>query len=242
VTAADAEEYQALISRLLDLQAPEDEEGEFQPLEIGLSPQASDQLFALKAVLEPRLGPGCDLAPMQDWVNKHFGRVLRTVGLLHLAGLPQERLKDLTVVSGDEMERAIAIGAYDLSHARRAFASMAEPEDMADARAVLAWINRRGLTEFKERDAHRALEHRFPRVEGLRRGLAVLQERSYVRPRQEERERTGKGGRPGSPVYEVHPDLSGGLRPTEPTERTEPPPKDAGDDERAAIQGEGGGC
>lgn len=229
-SAADVDAYAALIHRLLDIEAPESEEGEYVPLPIGLSPQAYGLLKGLKATIEPRLGPGGDLAPMQDWVNKHWGRVLRVAGLLHLAGLPVGQGQAESSISGGEMERALLIGQYDLEHSRRAFASMAEPEEMAAARAVLEWLSRKGITLFKERDAHRALEHRFPRVEDLRRAMDVLEERSYVRRQHTgEGQQNARGGRPPSPVFEVHPEVrsngSPGTQPTEPTE-----PQAAGDE------------
>jgi hypothetical protein len=72
-----------------------------------------------------------------------------------------------------------------------------------DAKFVLAWVARKGLDSFSERDAFEGTKGRFKKVDALRPALALLINHGYVRPLGTDA-RTGPGRRP-SPVYQVNP-------------------------------------
>src|SRR5262249_1263997 len=106
-------------------------------------------------------------------------------------------------VSGTVMERAVRFGHYAIAHARAAFAEMGADPIVEDAKYVLAWARRHGVTSFKERELFEGTKGRFQRVETLRPVLMLLVSHNYIRQRPSQG-RQGPG-RPPSPVYEVNP-------------------------------------
>jgi hypothetical protein len=67
------------------------------------------------------------------------------------------------------------------------------------ARRVWAWVGRKGLTEFCERDAQRGTHARV--AKDVKAALAQLCERGLIRARP----MSPTGGRPSSPRYDVRP-------------------------------------
>jgi hypothetical protein len=84
---------------------------------------------------------------------------------------------------------------------------MAADPDVEMARRVWAWIERKGVRNFSQRDAGRALHTQAADVV---RALAILVERHLVR---EQPSATSTAGRPAGPTYAVNPrGLRSGLR------------------------------
>lgn len=174
-----------------------------------LSGEAKNRHRDFMRELEPRLGPKGDLSAIADWAGKHAGAVGRIVGLLHLA----EARADDERVSAETMSRALSIGRYLIQHAQAAFAEMGADPETEGAQRILAWLKRTATEVFTRRDAHQALRATFRQAADLDAPLTALEERGYIR-RREEAERPGPGRR-RSQAYEVHPILSQSSQSTE---------------------------
>src|SRR5262249_9103764 len=74
-----------------------------------------------------------------------------------------------------------------------------------NAKHVLAWIQRKRVDRFSERDAYQGTKGRFKKVAELRPTLELLVSHGHIRecPRPQQR----GPGRPPGIEYEVHPDL-----------------------------------
>ncbi len=185
------------------------------PAAIPFTAEADRVLLAFEERIEPRLGPGGDLAHIADWGAKLAGAAARIAGLLHLGA--NVRTGWGQPVQAEAVERAITLADYFALHALATFDLMNVDQLIAEARAVADWLV--GREEFTRRDVHRAFEARFPKVADIDPVLELLEDHGWVR-RQEPPPPGEKGGRPPSPVYAVNPLIV----PTEPTQPTEPPP------------------
>lgn len=176
-----------------------------QPLILTLDRDAAERFRAFRAALEPRRGPGGDLATISGWASKLDGAVARIAALLYLA----IRLEDGFggPIGEQAMAAAVAIGGYLIQHALIAFDAMGADEHRADAQAILDWTQRDGLHHFGRRAAQRALHRRFPRVADIEPALQLLVEHGFIRP-------LDRAPHPGSPamiyaIYRSHPPVSG---------------------------------
>jgi replicative DNA helicase len=164
-----------------------------------MSEDADRARARLQLELEPRLGPDGDLHAIGDWAGKFIGAVCRIAGVLHVAdhALALDALPDQICV--ETFNRAAEIGRYFLAHARAAFDAMGADEDTELAKRVWAWVCRKSVSEFSERDARRAT-HSTP--ESISGAMAKLVSRNLVRsgPPPE-----STGGRPASQSYQVSP-------------------------------------
>jgi replicative DNA helicase len=176
------------------------------PAVLVLSPEAGEVILQAERDLEPRLAEHTgDLAGIVDWASKLIGAVVRIAGLLHLAGDVERGWS--TPISADTAGRALRIGHYFTAHALATFDAMGADPQVADARVVLAWLERTKPQEFTKRVLFSAVSRsRFKKVGDLDPSLDLLEQHGYIR-RKPEPERTGPGRRP-SPTYEVHPTLA----------------------------------
>jgi replicative DNA helicase len=136
-------------AKLLELAASERPEGSDE-LVLSLTAEAAELLRREAVKLDRRCGFGGDLSGMKDWASKWRGLVARIAGLIYMAEHPQhEGMIDVPTV-----DRALAIGAYALEHARHAL-EHAMTTDPAEERARLlleslqdaaAWRGRPGVT------------------------------------------------------------------------------------------------
>jgi hypothetical protein len=148
--------------------------------------------------VERALREGERLASLREWGSKHPGRVARLCGILHLAthdGVGSGFIAPATI------RAAVTLGEYFEVHALLAYDLLATIPELANARAVVRWLQRKQLSTFSVRDAHHALQHRFPTVAMLLPCLELLVEYGYTRPLPLP---IGKPGRP-SPQFAVHP-------------------------------------
>jgi hypothetical protein len=112
------------------------------------------------------------------------------------------------------IHNAICLIDYFKNHARRARSILRGAiDENSDGRAILAWVNRKGLDSFTERDAKRNFPGRFandPRA--LAAALEWLVARRCVRPGVGTPKAPGTPGRAASPSYDVNPDLAPACR------------------------------
>lgn len=160
------------------------------------------------ATVRPRFRPGTgDLAHMTDWGGKYVGAVLRIAALLHLA----EHFRDGwdRPISLATFQNARQIGEYFTVHAQAAYDAIGADPAVADARALLEWIERTAMTQFSARDVLSSLR-RFKKVADLDPGLRILESHGWIR-RIPTAPKTGRGRKAG-PLYETHPDTTSATR------------------------------
>lgn len=173
------------------------------------TPDARAKLIAYQKALEPRLAPTGDLGHISDWSAKLVGHVARLAGLLHLAA--DVRHGAQKAVGAGTVDDAITIAGYLITHALIAFDAMQSSRARLDAQAVLAWIDRKAVSSFSQREVHHGLQHRFANAEELKEALGLLEGNGYIR-RAIPPEGITRRGRPPGPKYQVNPlnpDLTG---------------------------------
>ena len=189
------------------------------PAVIPLTPAANDVVLHLEETLEPRLHPDHgDLAPIVDWASKYIGATIRIAGLLHLAADPHHGWTH--PITADTITAAARAGTYYLGHALATFDLMGTDPLIDNAHHILDWITRTNTAQFTRRDAFTALKSaRFRKVTDLDPALDLLDQHGYIRTTTPPAPKPA-GGRPPSPIYEVHPRSAEPAQPAQPHART----------------------
>jgi hypothetical protein len=185
---------------------------------VRLSAAALDVLHAYEAELEPELADGARLEAIRDWAGKACGQAVRVAALLELAA----RAEDGRPLTGEPigpwaMESAVRLMRALTTHALAVLAPM-------DGRSsLLAYVLRRAvelpqgstLRDLYERTKGRAAIESMTDLEPL---VTDLAERGCLRLQL----RPSSGGRPPSPVVEIHPALTESIRKSRTSTPTEP--------------------
>jgi hypothetical protein len=175
------------------------------PAVLQLTPEAGAVLVAFQEHLEPKFAAGGSLGHMTDWAGKLAGAAARIAGLLHLAQHLDRGHS--TPVPADTMRAAVTLARYFTAHAIAVFARMGATAAEERAVALLDVLKANRWTEVTRRDLFTKLNRTdFPTVADLEPVVALLEDHGYLRIIQPER--TGARGRPPSPRYLIHPDLS----------------------------------
>ena len=106
----------------------------------------------------------------------------------------------------EDVRGAICLVDYFKSHFQRVNHRMTAGTGSREARVVLAWIVRKQVSEFRERDVRQDLRRRFADPESLESVLALLTKAGAIRPKIEAENPHRKGPKP-SQAYEVNPTL-----------------------------------
>lgn len=135
-----------------------------------------------KTALEPWLvfseeieigqGEGGQYEPIADWTSKLPGAAARLAAVFQLA----ETGLGAKAVEIDAVENALKLCRLLIPHAEAAFAMLGADDTDTDALAVLRWIQANRLRGFSIREAQRAMQSRFRKVDRLRGALAALRE------------------------------------------------------------------
>ena len=193
--------WERVVNHLLNLPWALDEHNEKIPYTIQLEPAAYGlwKLFAEK--IEEKLRPGGEFEHMTDWAGKFPGQAIRIAGLFHVATVEKPHS---TLLSGDTMQNALNLALILADHAKAAFTLMGTDSSQECAKAILRWILRDRVERFSARDAFEKVKGRFQKMEQIRFGLSLLEERFFIFPVAE----TCQGpGRKPSPNYTVNPHL-----------------------------------
>ncbi|WP_021593485.1 DUF3987 domain-containing protein [Actinomadura welshii] len=207
VSAHAAHTYERTLTDLvLSLRRFGDPDG--TPVALTFTGEAQEAVIDLLEATEPRFRPGSgDLAHMTDWGGKLVGAVVRIAALLHLAKHLRDgygRPIDLAT-----FREACQLGEYFTAHAQAAYDAIGADPAVNHARTVLDWARRTETTRFTARDLMRGpLKNRARKVADLEPVLRVLQTHGWIR----QIPGTRTGGRPTSPAFETHPDLSEDFR------------------------------
>jgi uncharacterized protein DUF3987/DnaB helicase-like protein len=191
-------DYEAMINRIWSLPRPADPEA-IPALRI--EDDALEVWTGAHNAIERGLGEGGALYHIRAWAKKHPSRVARIAGLLHLvtsSGCTPWAMP----INVDTVKKAVEIGDYMLEHAKAAYSIMRDPPEVALARKLLRWIERRRLIEFTLRDCHQ--HHRWVgSPHELLPGLRILEGRGFIRTKPA-RERHDPGREPGQ-AWAVNP-------------------------------------
>jgi hypothetical protein len=202
VPAEIREDWNGLLRRLAD-----EVKSRSGPVVLELDDEAQEDWHTWCSTVEPRLHPDTgDLRHCVDWGSKAQAHVARLTALLHVAG--EQPLE--TPVVADTLWSAITLWEYFTTHAKRAFATMIEAEELRIARKILRWIERAGVEQFTQREAHRGVEGGIvSNTDDLKKGLAALADRGYIRllPAIASVLSANLVGRPIGPSYDVNPSL-----------------------------------
>ncbi|WP_107357945.1 YfjI family protein [Streptomyces agglomeratus] len=176
------------------------------PAVLQLTPEANKALAAYERRQEPRLRKrGGDLGHIRNWAAKLGGATCRLAGLLHLATHTENG--HTQPITADTMRDAVKLSDYFTGHALAVFDLMGADHTANRAHAVLELLRTQQWSEVSRRDLMVKLSRsEFPTVADLDPALNLLEDHGYVRC--QPAVRTGGRGRPPSPRYLIHPQLS----------------------------------
>lgn len=194
--------YSAKVKSLLNMPWALDADGKPTSYVLKPAPDAYQEWKAFYQDVERELGPGGEFELMADWAGKLHGAVMRLAGLLHL--VEHDTPHDHHICLGT-MRQAIALAAVLTEHARAAFALMGADPDIECAKHILAWLVDRRIESFQAREAFQQVKGRYPKMEAVKAGLSVLEERNYISSGPEAERIPGRRGRTPSPGYVVNP-------------------------------------
>ncbi len=197
--------WAVLLGGLAGLPVPGDE----GPRVLTLGAEGRELFNRFEQEIEPRLHPEQgDLAAagVADWAAKLLGATARVAALLHLA---EHGPTSPPTISHDTITGAVTIAEHAISHALAAFDVMGARTDLEPARRLLRALTGSGKGTFSERDAHRLVDRQahLGKIDAVRGALATLSEYGWARPQDGEAADRPKGGRPPSPLWELHPQL-----------------------------------
>ncbi|QLA21249.1 DUF3987 domain-containing protein [Desulfolutivibrio sulfoxidireducens] len=197
---AIADAWKATVSRILSLPWTVGEHGKDTAHVVSLEPGAYAQWKEFAGAVETELRPGGEFEHMTDWAGKFPGQAVRLAGLFHVAVDPEPHRHPL---AGDTMRAALLVAGILAEHAKAAYSLMGSNPAMECARSILRWIVRDHVERFTGRDALRIVRGRFSTMEMVNPGLALLEERAFIR-QTDAASRNGPGRKP-SAVYVVNP-------------------------------------
>jgi hypothetical protein len=184
-----------------------EDSGELRPHFVGFDQQA-------KAAYVAWYNAHCEESESLDMPPAHVGvwskmrayclRFALILSRLRLAMDPECTELAKAPVSLRDVQGAIELVGYFKNHFARINHRMTGGTGSRDAWAVLAWAERKGLTEFRERDVRKDLVRRFPSPGDLQPALSALMEAGAIRPKMEPEDPHRKGRKP-TPAYEVNP-------------------------------------
>lgn len=211
--------YSRVIRSILDLPeaTTEDDPGARHPLLI--TGEAWDVWAAEADDVERRQAEGEDLVGIRDWASKLAGAVARIAGSFHLVQEAVNKTPWDKPISVETVAAAWKVGHYLIPHALAVFGQLGADPDQAQARMLLAWVERRGWLKHRDKaeqlldgDLFTAYEcfrsHQgVGKQNALSPGLNILCERNYIRL--EDGAKNPNGGRPKSQTYRVNPAIYG---------------------------------
>jgi hypothetical protein len=200
VPLALVEAWRQSVHRLLALPWAINENGAKTAYRLGLDPAAYALWGQFAGMVETELRPGGQFEFMTDWAGKFPGQAVRLAGLFHVATAPEPHK---CVIAPETMQSALAVAAILAEHAKAAFGLMGTDPAQDCARAILRWIMRDRVTGFTARDALRCVRGRYPTMEKVNAGLAILEDRAFIFEATGE-PRKGPGRKPSS-AYIVNP-------------------------------------
>lgn len=200
--------YANKVHGLLALPWALDSDGKPVPYVLQIAPDAYREWADFHRDVETKLRPGGELELIADWGGKLHGAAVRLAGLLHLV---EHDAPHLHPIGLGTMQQALGLATVLTEHAKAAFALMGADPDIECAKHILAWIVDRRVDAFQAREAFEKVKGRYSKMELVKAGLSILEERAYIFPAQVPAREPGKVGRSPSPGYSVNPLAFGGA-------------------------------
>lgn len=174
-------------------------EWEHEDTTLTLSTEAFSILEDLHNSIEPQIAEMAE--PLQEWIGKYRGIVVRIAALLYLAKTEGK----VGEIDAESMRNAVSIAEYFRGQAECVFTSYVEPKPTQDARYIFTKLMSDSFKQFREQRSISRRElydkvkcSRFPNVESLLEGLQELEQRGYIC---QETIQTGKKGRPSCTIH-----------------------------------------
>jgi len=200
VNESAAAAYRATLLRILDTPPAINRYGERCLFSLRLSDGAYRAWVAFATKVEHELRDGGTFENIRDWAGKLPGQVIRIAGVYHVAIEPEPMKQPIAEAT---MHQALTLAAVLADHALVAFNFMGADPSVECAKRIWRWITDTRPETFSGRDALNALKGSYPKMDMIRAGLAVLEERGFLR-QVADQVRTGPGRKP-SPTYAVNP-------------------------------------
>lgn len=200
--------YAAKVRGLLALPWALGSDGKPTSYLLQIAPDAYREWADFHRDVEAELRPGGELELIADWGGKLHGAAARLAGLLHLVEYDAPHLHPIGLGT---MQQALGLAAVLTEHAKATFALMGADPDIECAKHILAWIVDSRIDAFQAREAFERVKGRYSKMELVKAGLSILEERAYVFLAQVPAREQGKAGRSPSPGYSVNPLAFGGA-------------------------------
>lgn len=171
---------------------------------LGMTPDGRERIKKFQEECEPRFRADGDLRAARGFGGKFIGTVARLAAIHHLATYGAHTGLQYGV-DRPSVEWAIEVAEWALEHYSYAVRAAGEVADVADADRIISWLRRRTdkTTTISTRDVQ--LGTRLANEQTVN-ALELLVEHGWLRPGPIAK---AKGpGRPASPRWELHPDLT----------------------------------
>ena len=155
-----------------------------------LSEAADQQRITFQDKVEEQLREDGKLYSLRDWGGKLVGKAMRIAGLLHCADnndSPSE-----IPIAAETVAAAIKIAECLTQHAIVAYSSGGSGTD-SEAQYLLRRLTSTGKESLTKKEVFELARGKFKTAEALKRPLAELEARNYIR---QEKQSSGKAGRP----------------------------------------------
>jgi hypothetical protein len=225
----DETTWHAVIARLHSLPMYFDrEKALLRPNKVALSPEAKEVWVSWYNAHAAEMSD--PEAP--DWtpgawskMKAYCGRFALILSRLRMALDPDSSAEELTrsPVEREDIEGAIKLVDYFKMNLARVQHRLTGGVGNREADAILGWIKRKGVVEFREADVRADLRRRFPDLESMRPAISALVNAAVIRPKTPPI-KAGRSGRPPSRTYLVNPALRIPIGAPENAENTENPP------------------
>ena len=178
---------------------------------IHLSGEASEKLKEFYDYFEQRLAT--DLKEIGSWAGKLCGNILRFSAILtrtrgvkygEFTGIESTESDAVWIVQKEDMENAIRLGMYFLSHAECAFNLLGVDQQTKDAKTLVRLLRERKdrLTELNARIVAR-MTNKLGKKDRINGVLSMLADYGYLK----EKVNTYEYGRPKSETYLINPKI-----------------------------------
>lgn len=192
--------YHRLITTLLDQPIEFDKESNaLVPKVLTLSENAEKFRLEFWKDIEKQMLITGRLYPITDWASKLQGGVNRLAGLLHVVKHADVDPSSVEV-DAETMLQAIAIAEVLIEHALATFDLLEWNPVVRGAKRIMEWFQTENLTQFTQRQCHRALIRTFNKVDQAKESLALLRDHCYIWINT-----NPETGDPRSIIYEVNP-------------------------------------
>ncbi|WP_194269900.1 YfjI family protein [Candidatus Methylospira mobilis] len=170
-------QYNVLIMQLLNTQRDE-------PHRATLSPEAAELRRQYHNSIEIMMAAGGDYDDVRDIASKAVSQTVKLALVLHVAMNPSALENDVSEISPETFNKAMALGFYHLSQAVASQRAADEETTLAPARRILEWMQRehakKGTSVFSFADLLQKSSRPRPKANELMTIMETLQTHRWV--------------------------------------------------------------